>query len=547
MAKKITLKNKNGDVLCPHTAIEQVKGLKEALDNKLGKTEKAASAKATKVTKSSEADPNFALSFYAGQAEVSTTPTADKVYVGSRVDPNIISVPKLDGSTSMANYMNLRMSFNSRYFHEIAALPNYDGIYHRMVYDGNALEWKQLAYKSDVDTKLGKTEKAVSASKLITTNWSGIDVNNRSNSEGVIEYHSMLPNTTANIPTANGYQNAVMSFGLLSNGATAQMFFSRDNPLYYRSSQTAEWRQLAYKDDVDNIEIGGRNLALNSDVSVSNASYLLYTCSLSEALVQGETYTFTVWGTLGSDRDNFNLYESIGGMPQGEVKLVSDGKYSLTFKYNRLSNSDDKVLRLYQMPSASTSTSTIERIKIEKGNKATDWSPAPEDVQANISNAETRSKAHAEDYTNDAIDKIENGQTVAQKANSLYDDDSGTYKNWGEIDSTIRGTIGTQFENYATKQYVDNKVASIGTPGNATETGAGIVRAATQAEVTAGHVSDNDPSEMAFVRPETLQSKLSNYPTTTAMTQAINESRQIIYYQSSQPSGGKNGDIWIIP
>ena len=112
---------------------------------------KAVSAKATKVSKSSEADPNFALSFYAGTAEASTTPTADKVYVGSRVDPNIISVPALDGSASMANYMNLRMSFNSRYFHEIAALPNYYGIYHRMVYNGNALEWKQLAYKSDVN------------------------------------------------------------------------------------------------------------------------------------------------------------------------------------------------------------------------------------------------------------------------------------------------------------------------------------------------------------------------------------------------------------
>ena len=116
-----------------------------------------------------------------------------------------------------------------------------------------------------------------------------------------------------------------------------------------------------------------------------------------------------------------------------------------------------------------------------------------------------------------------------------------------DVQKQLNDTVNDKLEGYASIQYVDNKVASIGTPGNATETGAGIVRAATQAEVTDGHVSDNDPAEMAFVRPETLQSKLSNYPTTTAMTQAINESRQIIYYQSSQPSGGKNGDIWIKP
>ena len=33
MAKKITLKDKYGNVLCPHTAIEQVQGLKEALES----------------------------------------------------------------------------------------------------------------------------------------------------------------------------------------------------------------------------------------------------------------------------------------------------------------------------------------------------------------------------------------------------------------------------------------------------------------------------------------------------------------------------------
>ncbi|MBQ1969158.1 MAG: hypothetical protein II371_06185, partial [Flavobacteriales bacterium] len=40
--KKITLKSNNGDELYPLTVVQQVEGLKEALDNKLGKTEKAA-------------------------------------------------------------------------------------------------------------------------------------------------------------------------------------------------------------------------------------------------------------------------------------------------------------------------------------------------------------------------------------------------------------------------------------------------------------------------------------------------------------------------
>ncbi|MBQ1275782.1 MAG: carbohydrate binding domain-containing protein, partial [Flavobacteriales bacterium] len=334
------------------------------------------------------------------------------------------------------------------------------------------------------------------------------------------------------------------------------------------------------KEAVDGIEIGGTNLILNSDFSsgtehwsllnngslsaiegvatftleaVANGQGMILTSPVD--IVSGQQYTVS-FDVRSEDVQTLN-YCFLIGVGVGNVSLSGllskdvitpewqrikitftasvSGTYKFGFGIQKLTGTEGVI------------EFQFKKLKIEKGNKATDWTPAPEDINTEISNAETRSKAHAEDYTNDAIDKIENGDIVAQKANSLYDDDSGTYKNWGEIDSTIRGTIGTQFESYASIQYVDNKVASIGSPGNATETGAGIVRAATQVEVAAGHVSDNDPAEMAFVRPETLQSKLSNYPTTTAMTQAINESRQVIYYQSSQPSGGKNGDIWIKP
>jgi hypothetical protein len=113
-----------------------------------------------------------------------------------------------------------------------------------------------------------------------------------------------------------------------------------------------------------------------------------------------------------------------------------------------------------------------------------------------------------------ATNFIGNLQGVADVATTLYDDDSGKPKNWGDIDSAITRKIGDQFEDYATKEYVDDEITSriTGvTPSNATETGAGIVRAATQVEVLDGHVNDNDPDEMAFVRPETLQAKLDDY------------------------------------
>ena len=188
----------------------------------------------------------------------------------------------------------------------------------------------------------------------------------------------------------------------------------------------------------------------------------------------------------------------------------------------------------------------FKKLKIEKGNKSTDWSPAPEDIKTEISNAETHSKSYAEDYTDAEITKIENGETVAQKANSLYDEDSGDWKIWKDVTNAVGDEVEEVLKqnNFATKDDIQSII-----PSNATETGAGIVRAATQAEVNDGHVSDNDPSEMAFVRPETLDSYIDSkgFATTSDISDALASAKPTIFFQAAQPAGGKDGDIWIIP
>lgn len=119
-----------------------------------------------------------------------------------------------------------------------------------------------------------------------------------------------------------------------------------------------------------------------------------------------------------------------------------------------------------------------------------------------------------------------------------------------EIDKTIATTVGNKVEevlntnNFATKDDIQSII-----PSNATETGAGIVRAATQAEVNDGHVSDNDPSEMAFVRPETLENYIDSkgFATTSDISDALASAKPTIFFQAARPAGGKDGDIWIIP
>ena len=450
--KKITLKSNNGDELYPLTVVQQVEGLKEALEGK--------------------------LSLSGGTLTGSiTAPT----YVGATDKSGVYSEAIMSYTSAFANN-----DLNSERFLK-AGMYRLDGVNNTInqpggrgyghlmtIRGGNSDTIAQMFFdyfdNGNTYIRTGSTNPNAGDFYILNRAWKQL--------------------LEDQVTTSHIAEKSINGSKIVSNVDLTGTPMMGVEPTFSSPDRTIASVGLV-KEAVDGIEVGGRNLALDSNVVVENNTYVMYKCNTSEDLETDREYTMTIWGTLGSDRDSFRLYDSGVSVALGTFTLVSLNRYVLTFKYR---GNYPRLLNILQFHSTSTSSSVIQKVKLERGNKATDWSPAPEDVNKQLSD-----------------------------------------------------TLNDKLEGYASIQYVDNKVASIGTPGNATETGAGIVRAATQVEVAAGHVSDNDPAEMAFVRPETLQSKLSNYPTTTAMTQAINESRQIIYYQSSQPSGGKNGDIWIKP
>ena len=132
--------------------------------------------------------------------------------------------------------------------------------------------------------------------------------------------------------------------------------------------------------DVEGIEIGGRNLLRDSKRNISSAEYMLADYYLTEDLTEGEIVTISLKGAKGSDRSYFGMYNSggtglLGGLTTDD--LGADGIYRKTFPWRKYP--PNQFLRIYNMPSTATSASEIEWIKLERGNKATDWTPAPED------------------------------------------------------------------------------------------------------------------------------------------------------------------------
>ena len=134
---------------------------------------------------------------------------------------------------------------------------------------------------------------------------------------------------------------------------------------------------------INEIQIGGRNLLLDSAVEYSNTNYPTHIYAMSEKMSADETYTLRVWGELGEGKDYFGAWLDGGIIRLGILTDNGDGTYSMTFT-GKTGTKDHSTISVYPVPSSVGATSTITKIKLEKGNKATDWTPAPEDTAMSI-------------------------------------------------------------------------------------------------------------------------------------------------------------------
>lgn len=122
------------------------------------------------------------------------------------------------------------------------------------------------------------------------------------------------------------------------------------------------------------------NLVVKSDTEIQTSGYLMKRFSVTEDLVLGDLYTMTIWGELASGKV-FNMYDNKGIMFVAQPQKKAEGLYSVTFTWKRSENATDSSFEIYNFPSNVSGTSTIRKIKLEKGkNTSPVWSPAPNEM-----------------------------------------------------------------------------------------------------------------------------------------------------------------------
>ena len=119
-----------------------------------------------------------------------------------------------------------------------------------------------------------------------------------------------------------------------------------------------------------------------------------------------ETYTLSVWGKGEGGLTGLNYYSNGDtttilnqNFIQGAIISNEWVRYFVTFRVVKT----DVALRVRFENSKSGATLRLCGFKLEKGNKATDWSPAPEDMETTVSNLTQRVSTAESKITDTAI------------------------------------------------------------------------------------------------------------------------------------------------
>lgn len=223
---------------------------------------------------------------------------------------------------------------------------------------------------------------------------------------------------------------------------------------------------------VNAVKVGGRNLILNSGTVHSNNDYCPAWYIPSSPLVAGETYTATICVTPAEGVSHFSLYLSLGYanranfMVSGTEKQTISATFTAAYTSGRAPSdgADFARVQFYRFPNNNTVTanSTIHWVKIEKGNKATDWTPAPEDVDTGIADAK-KAGTDAQSGVDALVTRITAAETsITQNSDAIElcatKTEVSTAKN--EAISTASSDATTKANNAlaSAKSYADSKV-----------------------------------------------------------------------------------------
>ncbi len=148
--------------------------------------------------------------------------------------------------------------------------------------------------------------------------------------------------------------------------------------------------------DASDVNVGGRNYVLQSEVEAESNAYLVWGYDVSTPLEEGQEYTISMCVTPAEDVIAIGVWLSNGYQLQCQMRVTGEARQivSETFiaHYYEGKTPDDNPnnakIHVYRLPrpaaGATIGVTKIHWIKVEKGNVATDYTAAPEDAEESL-------------------------------------------------------------------------------------------------------------------------------------------------------------------
>ena len=293
-----------------------------------------------------------------------------------------------------------------------------DGLYYKLNTDGVTVEEDQTAYNSLNGSVI--LAKSITATKIdvkdlvaFDATIGGFKITDSSIHSGV---KSGVNNTTRGIyldkdgQMAIGDANNFIKYYRDANG-DYKLSVSAESLTFSSSGKSVDSSIKEVKDQVDDMSIGGRNLfkgydeneiRLNDYQSKGSFTQFKNCLTFNPCETVGEKYTISFWAKSPNGSTPLAIYNQ-NGLPRhfyfDVVQLTNSLGAEWTYFTHTITNrdlgegySDDSCNRL-EIYASDQMGVLVKKIKIERGNKATDWTPAPEDMATNTEMSETRGVA----------------------------------------------------------------------------------------------------------------------------------------------------------
>ncbi|MGX9985825.1 phage tail spike protein [Soonwooa purpurea] len=261
------------------------------------------------------------------------------------------------------------------------------------------------------DNKLTPSEK-----QTLVVEWNRIQTEYSQNSSIATTLGLAITTYQNAYNTLNSYITPLLSNLTITSDIVGTTFRANFQSYY---TQNVSIVTLIENKKIENIQVGGRNY-YNKTIILENDGLLTRTendfkiigksSGNSQIRFKKVINSDGYWTVSGFVKNTFgeNLTFKVADFssPYQSFSFVGDGewkRFEMTFNIQGYSNS----LNFLDFAGIANSEYIFEKIKIEKGNKSTDWTPAPEDVQAQI-DTNTINTATALAQANNAINTANN-------------------------------------------------------------------------------------------------------------------------------------------